>query len=506
MRYSHDRNAPAVPPNLDETIIRNAFMFQSTSGQGVTTGRRSFGRFQSSSQTPSLETHVLLSACKNDEEALELDSVGGIFTHSLLETLRECDLATASYSGLLRTVQKQTETHTNGRKQTPQCEGRKRDRLLFRTQSALSRGMIQLDRCPTANAFHIKAGSASGIQEGTELSVYLGDMSDMAQPLARLVATHVTATDATLSFLDSVPPVEIPPLAYVVVAKYTGYSVRILVDDRLKLSPEWPEVTRMLKSQPISIIWSKPSEPADLVLISTEKGIEVQRSEPSLIQLDPKSLILANALSVKELGRKLGGIIHFHFHLQRQNPNSPIKGQVGMKLIELKEKPGYGWLSRAYVPTSDDSVDLFSGCLSIGKTAELDSNPDRRYGLQLTNTSNWPLFAWVLYFDFEDYSIESLYEPPSASGNPPLSIGGRVLPIGYGDAGTDPLRVENGTGSSRQTGVFMLLVSKAWVDISHITQSSLFDSGGEQNHRTGEKPVKPESNVWDVLLAGVEIK
>ncbi|QRV85031.1 ICE-like protease (caspase) p20 domain protein [Ceratobasidium sp. AG-Ba] len=510
-RYSHDSNAPPIPANLDENIVQHVSL-QSSPGQSISTGRRSFGKFQSPSEVPILETHVLFAACKNTELAQEVSSPDstdesrcGLFTHSLLKSLQECDLATTSYSGLMRRIQQHAKRllsmqieqfpECDIKEQTPQCEGRRRDRLLFRTQYALSRGMIQLHRDPTNNTFQIKAGSASGIQK------------NRIRCLSRLVATEVTATESTLAFPDTQRVIEIPQFAYVVVTKYTGYSLRILVDEKIEVLPEWTEVKQKLDSQQITIVWAKPGELADLVLILTDKGIEVSRSEPSLIQLEPKPLLLEKGLSASELARRLGGIAHFHFHLQRHNANSPIKNQIGMKMIELKAGPGYGWGRRSYVPAANNQVDLFDGCLSTGKVAQLDSDPDKRYGLQLTNKSNWPLFAWVFYFDFEDYSIESLYEPPSSHGNAPLAnITGKTLPIGYGDAGTDPLRVENNSNAERQTGIFMLFVSKSWVDISHITRDSIFASEvGGQGFRKGEKPVDPESNVWDVLLVGVSI-
>ncbi|KAG8707382.1 hypothetical protein FRC08_000526 [Ceratobasidium sp. 394] len=256
----------------------------------------------------------------------------------------------------------------------------------------------------------------------------------------------------------------------------------------------------MLRSQPIDIVWSKPGEPSGLVLALSEEGIVAQRQDPSIIQLGPKDIILQLHKDSSELARKLGSMADFHFHLQRRNPESPLRGLVEMKLIELKTKPGHSWRVKEYVPISDDPEDLFGNSLLDGTVVELRAAPDKQYGLRLTNNSNWPLFVWVLYFDLEDYSISFLYQPPSQNTNPPLLTNGKALGVGYGDAGVEPLRVDNNRYSDRECGIFMLFVSGTWVDISHLEQESILEPPSKDGARNAiGAPVSP-ANVWDVFV------
>ncbi|KAG8745077.1 hypothetical protein FRC10_008929 [Ceratobasidium sp. 414] len=516
MRRSHDPNAPPIPSTLDEDLVQFPLQRPAPQVQPTAITKQESGRLVAPSQCSSLGTHVLLAACKNDEGALEISdkdksaipSSSGLFTKALLMALQKCDMATTSYSALMRDVQKHMIAigwqQGIGKIQLPQCEGRKQDRVLFCTEFALTKGMIQLDR--VGNTFRIKAGSASGIQEGTELGAYSGNMPRTSPPIARLVAVEVNATGSTLRIQDAESTVEIPENAYVLVTKYTGHSIRVLVDNRLKISPLWQEVLSKLQSQPIDIVWSKPDEPSGLVLVPSEAGVVVQRQDPSVIQLRPSDIILRHQLGSCELARKLSAMAHFHFHLQRRNPESPLRGQVGMKLVELKTKPGRGWRVMEYVPISEDPDDLFGNSLSDETVVELRATPDKRYGLQLTNSSNSPLFAWVLYFDLEDYSISFLYQPPSRNTNPPLSTNGKALAVGYGDAGVEPLRVDNSGYSGRESGIFMLFVSEKWVDISHMKQESILGPAGKDSDRRNEgKAVSPESPIWDVLVVGVSI-
>ncbi|KAG9120858.1 hypothetical protein FRC07_003473 [Ceratobasidium sp. 392] len=528
VRYANDPNAPLIPYDIDQDFGQPLSQELPSQVQSMTASTQTYGSFISPSQAPSLETHVLLTACRNNEQAQEIPNVksttdetaapfSGLFTKALLAALDECDLATTSYSTLMRRVQKHAEDIISGlhlesdqdsvEVQVPQCEGRKQDRLLFRTQFALTKGMIHLYCSPEPNKFMIKAGNASGIQKDTALAVYSGSsISSTSQPIARLVVTEVTATEATLRKHNDDPNIEIPEDAYVIVTKYNGHSVRILVDDRLKQSSLWQEVFSMLQSQKIDIVWSKPDEPSDLVLVPSGDGFLLLRQDPSPIQLQPKDIKLEHRLGTRELTRTMSAIVHFHFHLQRRNSNSPLQGKVGMKLIELKARPGRVWGVKDYAPANDNPDDLFGSSIPNGTVADLRADPDKRYGLQLTNTSNWPLFAWVLYFDLEDYSIALLYGPPARNTNPPLSTNGRELAVGYGDAGVDPLQVDASGASNRESGIFMLLVSNTWIDISHMEQASIFEHVADAGVRNNiGAPIKPESNVWDVFVVGVSI-
>ncbi|KAG8735306.1 hypothetical protein FRC10_010756 [Ceratobasidium sp. 414] len=507
-------DAPLVPPTLDKEIIQ---MPPPTVLAQATVAKKSPRKLLA----PSLETHVLLAACQNHEQAQEVCNTdpitdelldpptSGLFTSALLKALRECNPATTSYSELMRIVlndtARQTSRPSSGLSvQTPQCEGRKKDRLLFRTQFAMSKGMIALLPTRDKTIFRIKAGSASGIQAGTELAVYSGAMSSSSVPLARLVAIEVSPTEAKLGPPTRGSVVEVPPNAYVVVTKYNDQAVRILVNDESELPELWKEVFENIRSLAVDVVLSKPGEPSDLVLTPADGGVILQRQDPSLIQLEPRDIVMKHSLGAEEITRRLASIVHFHFHLQRRNPDSPLKGLVGMQLIELKSQINPILQYEDFVP-SDTRTDLFGDSLVTGAVAKLQASFDRRYGLVLTNRSNWPLYAYVLYFDLEDYSIGCLYSPPSRSMDPPLSNNGVELGIGYGSSGEDPLRVESSGNSGKESGFFVLFVSSTWVDISHLEQPSPFEDEQEVRGNGPERTMKPDSSAWDIVVVGVSI-
>ncbi|KAG8770087.1 hypothetical protein FRC12_004530 [Ceratobasidium sp. 428] len=121
-RFSHDPDAPAIPSNIDEED-HGHFPTQGPMSQvgSITATKEDFGKFKAPSQAPSLATHVLLAACKNDEVAQEFPDKNevneegepryrGLFTMALIAELECCDPATTSYSALMRGVQKRLST------------------------------------------------------------------------------------------------------------------------------------------------------------------------------------------------------------------------------------------------------------------------------------------------------------------------------------------------------------------------------------------------------------
>lgn len=462
-----------------------------------------------------LDTHVLLAACHDNELAQEDwkdDRVVGVFTSALLRALGESDPAATSYSALMKKVLDHALVVHNGeriRVQTPQCEGRNQERLLFRTKFSLSKGMIALQQTEDPKKFKIKVGSATGITIGTEFGVFAGNMPSTATPLAHLVAINVGPVKSVLSAPQPNQIVEVPRDAYVVITKYNNRDngVRLLVaeESKSKLRPYWEEVFQTLRTLPIDVIWTKPDEPFDISLVPTEEGVDLHRRDPELpAELQPFNL--KNEYGVRKITKILTSVIHFHFHLQRRNPEAPLRADLGIKLIELqKSSNATPWGFSLYTP-GNNPVDLFGECVSTGEVVEMQADTEKHYGLTITNMSRRSLYPYVLYYDLEDYSIACLSAPPGRTIRPPLAAGGE-MPVGYGNSNTDPLQVvASSSGAQIQTGFFVLFVSSQWVDISHVEQASPFEEDEEPGSRTvGEDRRPPEPPVWDTVVVRVSI-
>ncbi|KAG9106216.1 hypothetical protein FRC07_008906 [Ceratobasidium sp. 392] len=474
-RSWYDPDAPPIPAALDLDLM--AALGQSPSSQ--------------TKYAAAVERSG--SVCQNDE-ALEVPITdpsrnkadplcSGLFTTTLLEALRQYDLARTTYTSLTRMIQRQIASVTPQADKT--CD-------------------ITLQPKERQDVFYVKAGSAMGVQLGTELDLYFENAPAKLLPTARLVVTQATPIDAVLALPVSDTMKDLSQNSCVIVPQRTNQSIRILRNNESEIPRCWQAVFDKVESLP-------SGEPADLVLVSTEKGVLLQRQDPFVMQLEPRNILLEHRLLVEDRTQKLAAIAHFHFRLKRRNPDSPLYDRhgaksIGIKLIELKRlECDYSWASKEYAPAEKHPKDLSGDSLLTGKVAQLRATPGKRYGLELTNRSSWPLFAWVIYFDLEDYSITFLYDPPHRKAN--LLNNGGLLSVGYGGNGTDPLLIDKSKYSSKDSGALMLFVSDHWVDISHIAQPSIHEPVMDSESREQEQGgyVKPDTNVWDVVAVGVSI-
>ncbi|KAF8596661.1 hypothetical protein BDV93DRAFT_563058 [Ceratobasidium sp. AG-I] len=373
---------------------------------------------------PRKSTHILLAACPCDKFAQEICTVTengvkvpmGLFTFCLLQALRSCKLSNTSYLGLMNLAAKSMNIYAAQHPQQvspqlPQCEGANRDRVLFQTKFALTRGMLRIFKRGVREYF-IKAGSAVGVMVDTVFDVYSADMPPGSHSTVQLVAAHVRSTEAILRAIEPGQTVEIPPEAYARVAKFNDESnkVRVLVVDRHLFDPVWEEVFSKLDSLPIRIIWTQPDELSDLIIKPTQAGASLQ-SQPIFphAQAATKILNSEDETLVETLTSILAGIVRFHFHLHRQNPKTTLRDLVGMQLFELEVSPSSSPFELPIYEPKKNAVDLFDGSLGTECAVQLQEDPTKQYGLMLTNNSGMELFPYVFYYDPQDYSITPIY-------------------------------------------------------------------------------------------------
>ncbi|KAJ1301306.1 hypothetical protein OPQ81_003708 [Rhizoctonia solani] len=506
-RNSHDSKAPSIPDELDAQLRKSmSAAYPSELEHGINAKKKS-GKLM----VPSLETHILLAACQYDEEAKEVPNIstesegsssGGIFTTALLKELRRCDLENTSYTSLIRNLlaaraEQNYKTSQGIRSQTFQCEGRNQDRFLFSIRYSTSKGKIALIPTRDKSVYRVRIGSAQGVVAGTEFRVFWGKMDPMAPPII-LVAKDVGSVISSLYSPEPNKPPEIPEDAYASIIRYNDHSnsVRIWVDEAIKQIGQWQQVVAGLDSCPIS--WATSPENHDIELIAADGGIELRGTHLVPGQMKT-SHVLKSTIEAKSLINILTAIVHFYFYLKIQNPNAPVRARLDMKLRELKEKSKY--LGGAIYETQGD--DFFGDSASAGTVATLYVDPDKSFGLELINHSEENLFPYVLYYDFEDYSITSLYEPPGRTVRAPLQAG-ESLTIGYGSGGSQPFQIDfTNANSDKEYGAFLLLVFSDWVDISYRQQISplgdaLVDHRGKP-HRI-DRP-----GIWDSVIVRVEL-
>ncbi|KAG8729676.1 hypothetical protein FRC11_008227 [Ceratobasidium sp. 423] len=498
-RDSHNTSAPILD-SLD-SLLRKSIHHPSEMRQTITSKK-----FSRNMTTPSLDTHILLAACRSDEQAKVHENPNvdpdlgqtedlvssGIFTTALLKELRNCDFATMSYTTLIRKLldprrHDHSKEDQDSETQTFQCEGRNQDRLLFSVQSSVSKGKIALIPTQDKATYRVRVGSAQGIVPGTEFEVFSSTMDPTSPPVAKLVAREVGPIISWLHVPEPNASPEILEDAYATILRYNNHSngVRIWVDEQVKQNETWKGIRTSLDSLPIS--WATSPENHDVMLLPAKGDIELRAVHLVPGRLET-SRIIEHGMGAKQLAEILTSIVYLHFHLKVQNKDAPIRTQLGMALRELNEKDNF-WGSITYQPKGNN---LFGDSVSLGTVPALHSDPDKVFGLELTNNSTKDLFPYVLYYNLESYSVECLYEPPGRPVKAPLQAG-KSLTIGYGSGDSQPFQVKFiNPKSNREPGAFVVLVFGEWVDIAYLHQVSPF---GAVMHR------KPE----DATLAGDDV-
>ncbi|CAE6484884.1 unnamed protein product [Rhizoctonia solani] len=503
-RSSHDSDAPAVPDKLDVTLRQSLSVDYPTEVEHNITGKHPAGALMA----PSLESHVLLAACREHEQAQEVSYTdeksgsrsGGLFTDALLKELKKSDLTTTSYTSLIRKLltDHRPKVSQNLRIQTFQCEGRNQDRLLFSVQFSHSKGRIGLIPTSDKLVYRVRIGSAQGVVPGTEFGVYTSGMLPSSLPITTLIAKDVGPIVSQLYGREPNAPPDIPTDAYATILKYNDHSngVRIWVDEEIKQNEFWKTVLAGLDSLPI--FWATSRENHDVELLLSDGHVELRGAHLTPGQFG-SAHILKYAPAVNSLIEMLSAIVYFHFHLKSQNKEAPIRRNLGIALRQLKVKDR-NWGSPIYEVGGED---LFGDSVPAGTVASLHADPDKVFGLELINNSRDNLYPYVLYYDFEDYSVGCLYEPPSRSGRPPLSAGSSIT-VGYGSSGSLPFQVDfTNPKSDKEYGAFVMLVFSEWVDIGYLQQESPLTALSFEGR--GERRGHFESGIWDSLLVRVEL-
>ncbi|CAE6399754.1 unnamed protein product [Rhizoctonia solani] len=518
-RSSHDPNAPPIPDTLDRELRKSLSVDCPTEAQREFTLKRSSTSFMA----PSLETHILLAACKSQERAQEITNkdpdlgdtmdpeASGVFTRALLEELRKCDLATTSYASLIRRLLA-AQALQGMRSQTFQCEGRNRDRLLFSVQNSILKRDIGLVQTSEKGVYRVNIGSAQGVVPGTEFGVLYPDSESLhvsgrtdltSTPRMILAATEVDATVSQLRNLRSNDPPETSIDAYVTILRYNDPDgVRIWVDEAVREDKFWQDV--LMNLDPLSIVWATSRINHSLELSLSNGDLELRGAHWTPGQFGGPHT-LKRTMRSGELVDRLDAIVYFYFNLKVRNDQAPVRDKLGIALRELKggntseRSPLAGYEAKG--------GDLFGGNVLAGTVATLHADLDKVFGLKITNNFEQNLFPYVLYYDFEDYSVGSLYEPPGRSIGAPL-LAGASMTIGYGPGTSSPFQVDfTNLESEKEYGAFVLLVFSEWVDLACFLQDSplMTDSFGNERRCTEYRPGIWDKLGWDSLVARIEM-
>ncbi|PBL03185.1 hypothetical protein ARMGADRAFT_978124 [Armillaria gallica] len=460
MRSRRLLEPPEISPDCDSTILSLAPKSQ------VATSRIS--------GTP-WDSHILLAACSRVETAKEVDGKGGLFTHALLNVMRERRVARGelTYASLMRYLYIPSQ-------QTPHLEGKHIHQSMFSLWNAASPRIA----CSYEDGqffLTLYAGSLHGITLGSTFHIYRTDqVSDSVAFMTSVAVTHVGSFASRLDLQVRNPDLFSQHVWYAQLVTLSGSNFTINCNNSSFL-------TRVLgsNSRPELLLTvgevTSPGE-ADLCLTVEEMGGEdlvfFDRGGRKQF-LSAKSTGLPSRLpniyskinDIPRLRNIINHYAHFTSHLDTSNLH-PLTKFVSITMTKLdggKQPIGPNLLSGEENEPIQISVDK-----ALRKSPHC-------YGFTINSISDVDLYVYLFYFDASTLEIDAWYGARTSTIDgmeggrkvDPCLRARKTLCLGYGSAGVKPIEFNMPKDQNIDVCFFKFFVSMKTVDLGSISQKSL---------------------------------
>ncbi|KAG7440956.1 uncharacterized protein BT62DRAFT_956394 [Guyanagaster necrorhizus] len=439
-----------------------------------------------------LSSHMLLSACKAGQAAME--KLGrGAFTSALLILLQDNGVDKLTYKDVITNLPDLPAQH-------PQCEGVNQSRYLFNSKVAC-RQLYPIRASPDSpGQYVLEAGEAHGITSKAEFVVFAD--RNMVSELGTVVASTTTAFTTTCDFAPrgDETPFSLASIGYALQARVgEGQDIRLFIEPDIKLLNVFKQIANEMQSieaakRRFRLVEKRDDKPhlvigADGDVVHFEVMDERCRQHglthmPFKVKIDDSDTI----------HRILQSSADFYWHLYRStSQGAPLSSNVTLECMKLKETGRFTDDLQEILEPDGDNLNI-EGVISV------DVDEDAMYGFKITNMMSVPLYVSMFYFDVSDLSIDSYYQPGSAKdGAVDVCLPAREsLTIGYGASGTVPHMYALREGQDVDVGFLKLFISKKYVDLSGIIQKSPFDD----DRHSGRSLVK-KRDLWDAMCVAV---
>ncbi|KAF9474960.1 hypothetical protein BDN70DRAFT_884284 [Pholiota conissans] len=466
------------------------------------------GNMQNNRDTLSMfyGSHVLLAACGREQMAWEdPKSKRGLFTYNLLKILMSNELETLTYRSLMDKL-------TMPKNQTPHCEGRGVNRLLFGNKGDVSdTAFIYANRTPDGKTT-LEAGSAQGITVDSLFAVHRTDLLDNSfapnPSLGILIATSVNAFSSSLEPPPSSHRFRPPRRFYCKLIGGAPRSIALYSKDASWLRPIFLSPDR---PTPLVDIIDDPAKcHLELTLLDNDT-ITIDRHNDAVIQYIGSRI--PYTVNKRDLRRVISAARHFHYHLTRTAPVDASDVRMELRVLEA------------------ETFDLYPDYRPVGENllckdpATIQVEDDQCFGINIINDSDTVLYPYLFYFDPNDFTIAEIYTPPLGAGhgrlisnmeiqqflqpspttepNGPnnsvqlkIGVDGPLPPkahltIGYGNGGCKPWSFYVPDGKSKDVGFLRLFLSTRPANFQNIVQRSPFEEsrGGGKSERVDVEDV-----------------
>ncbi|KAK0214585.1 caspase domain-containing protein [Armillaria fumosa] len=427
-----------------------------------------------------LLSHVLLSACKQGQEAAERGGHGA-FT-SALDVILNLPVLPS---------------------QDPQCEGVHQSRFIFNSKVTSPQRRLYPIRAFSDSPGHrgqyiLEAGEAHGITTKAEFVVFT-DRSMASTALGTVVAVETTDFATTCHFSAGVDKTQPFILAHPGYALQTragnGQDVCLFIEPDEKLLDIFQQIAAEMRSDKAEKRGFRLAEnrnDADLVIAANGDLVHFE----IMNELCRKHGLTRMPFEVNvDDSDAMRGILqssaNFYWYLHRSS-KGVLSGKVKVKCTKLTA-------TGEYTDDLEDILEPDGDNLNNEDIIFIDVDEEAIYGFKILNTGSVPRYVSMFYFDVSDLSISSYYQPGSARKDVDVSLPpGELLSIGYGTSRTVPHMYTLRKGQDVDVGFLKLFFSTEYLDLSGVVQKSPFT----ESRRGGQ--VAPQSRyLWDEMCIAV---
>ncbi|KAJ7315530.1 caspase domain-containing protein [Mycena albidolilacea] len=413
-------------------------------------------------------SHVLLAACRDSQRAHETWSTGesrvrGRFSESLERNLKKANLETTTYRDIIDRVDRWTF-------QEPQVEGEHKDRLLFNgTYPHRPGSSWPIIKGASPGCIRVAVGSVEGVVMETEFRVEC-------------------TTNSTVGYFR-VHKVELDYSDLEAKSKNTHPIAQFIPGEAKAKVSSWNNDQMVLRVFPDSTTDNVIGETTNRRFIKTNREtahIELSQSIPGSFVVTWLSGTLqefipgGTALSLKPgilLADAIDVVAHFNYFLNVHHGGTPIEGVT----FEMHVLEG----------------ELFKGRMRVGenlikaKVAHVQEGV--RYGITVYNQSQYILYAYLFYFDADNFSIQDWTDPHMQTPLGPTPPHRKECAFGYGpNVGAFQFILPD--GKKEDAGFLKLVVSTKRLNSHLIKQESPFnDIAGRFKF---EREKLDEGDVW----------
>ncbi|KAG7440940.1 uncharacterized protein BT62DRAFT_1080460 [Guyanagaster necrorhizus] len=439
-----------------------------------------------------LSSHMLLSACKAGQAAME--KLGrGAFTSALLILLQDNGVDKLTYKDVITNLPDLPA-------QDPQCKGVHQNRYLFNSKVTNPQCELYPIRASgMPGRYTLEAGEAHGITSKAEFVVFAD--RNVVSVLGTVVASTTTAFTTTCDFAPrgDETPFSLASIGYALQTGVgEGQDICLFIEPDIKLLGVFKQIADEMQSIEAAKrrfrLVEKRSDKPDLVIGADGDVVHFEIMDERCRQHGLTRMPFKVKIDDSDtIHRILQCSAHFYWNLHRSSQGSPLASNVTLECMKLKETGKF----------TDDLLEILEpdgDNLNIEGVISVDVDEDAMYGFKITNMMSVPLYVSMFYFDVSDLSIDSYYQPGSAKdGAVDVSLPpGGSLTIGYGASGTVPHIYSLREGQDVDIGFLKLFFSTEYMDLSNIVQMSPFIEC-----RGGARVMSKSRYLWDTMCVTV---